>query len=420
MRLTITTAGSRGDLQPYLALSLGLKAAGYAVRVATHPPYEESVRSRGLDFHPVSGDPYGDMRRLLRDGGSRIRFVRRNRRNLAETIERTLADYRDACRDAGAVIYGPAGLLGYEVARGMGLPAVGAFVDPLSRTRRFRNPFTPNLPGRLQGGELHGVYNYLSHLIVEQVSWQAVRTPVNRALTEAGLEPVPLRGRLGGLYEDRAPILYGFSPSVLPRPSDWGSHLCAVGYWFLDRARDWRPPQGLVDFLESGPAPVGIGFGSMVDPRPEQLTETVVGALRKAGRRGVLVRGWGDMGAGDLPEEVFTVDEVPYDWLFGRVTAVVHHAGAGTTADSLRAGLPAVTVPFFHNQPFWADRVHQLGAGPAPIPRKNLSSGRLAAAIREAVDDTGMRKRARRLGENIRAEDGVGRAVESFGRYLRA
>jgi sterol 3beta-glucosyltransferase len=183
--------------------------------------------------------------------------------------------------------------------------------------------------------------------------------------------------------------------------------LCTTGYWFLDRP-GWRPPDELVDFLGVRP-PVSVGFGSMNNMDPEEITTRVLEALRRSDQMGILLTGWGGIGSADLPDEVFKTEGVPYDWLFDRVRAAVHHGGAGTTAASLRAGLPTVVVPFFLDQVFLGRRVTKLGAGPEPVPRKELTSDRIAAAIRRAATDPDMEKRVRLLGEKIRAENGVAR-----------
>ena len=241
---------------------------------------------------------------------------------------------------------------------------------------------------------------------------------MNRALRgEPGLSPFPFSGPFGEFGRSPEPVLNGWSRHVLPHPPGWGAHLATTGYWFLDRTPDWRPPRGLADFLGSGPPPVSVGFGSMAGADPEGVTERVLRALRLAGKRGVLLTGWGGLSNADLPDDLFEVGEVPHDWLFPRVAAAVHHGGAGTTAASLRAGTPTVIVPHFADQFFWGARVAGLGAGPRPAPRAKLTAERLADAIRRATGDAGMRERARSLGEKIRAENGVERAVEAFGRY---
>jgi UDP:flavonoid glycosyltransferase YjiC (YdhE family) len=226
-----------------------------------------------------------------------------------------------------------------------------------------------------------------------------------------------LDGPFGETRRHQAPILNGWSPRVLPHPPDWGSHLPVTGYWFLDHPEDWTPPDGLQDFLDSGPPPVSVGFGSMGGARSEELATSVLRALAKTGDRAVLVTSWGGLGNADLPDTVFKANEVPYDWLFPRVRAAVHHGGAGTTAASLRAGAPTVVVPFFTDQSFWGARVASLGVGAHPIPQAKLSADRLAAALEE-TRGAGMRERARVLGEKIRAEDGVARAVEAFHRFV--
>jgi sterol 3beta-glucosyltransferase len=201
----------------------------------------------------------------------------------------------------------------------------------------------------------------------------------------------------------------------VPRPADWPATVAVTGYWFLDEGADWQPPRALVDFLEAGPPPVFVGFGSMAGRDPDRLGRAVLAALARAGQRGVVVTGWGGLRVDDPPPGVFVAEAVPYDWLLPRVAAVVHHGGAGTIAAGLRAGKPTVVCPFVADQPFWGARVHALGAGPAPIPQRRLSAEALAGAIRVAVGDDGMRERAAALGAAIRGEDGVAAAVALLG-----
>jgi UDP:flavonoid glycosyltransferase YjiC (YdhE family) len=219
-----------------------------------------------------------------------------------------------------------------------------------------------------------------------------------------------------GPYKSKAtrglPILYGFSPSVIPVPSDWDDNIHVTGYWFVDEADDWTPPPALVDFLESGAPPVYIGFGSLSNRNPEETADLVIRALKLTNQRAILLSGWGGLHKTDLPESIFMINSIPHSWLFPRVAAVVHHGGASTTAAGLRAGVPSVIVPFYGDQPFWGRRIAELGVGQNPIPRAKLTSERLASAIQQAVTDKGMHERAAILGEKIRAEDGIARAAE--------
>jgi sterol 3beta-glucosyltransferase len=191
-----------------------------------------------------------------------------------------------------------------------------------------------------------------------------------------------------------------------------------TGYLFLDSQAGWQPSPELEAFLDAGDPPVYIGFGSMAGRSPEQLAGLVSEALSRSGQRGVLLTGWGGLRADLVPDNVFTVDAAPHSWLFPRMAAVVHHGGAGTTAEGLRAGVPAVVVPFAFDQPFWGARIRELGLGPDPIPLAKLTAGRLAHAIKTAVTDPSIRQQASACAKDIRRENGIGNAVKVIKKYL--
>jgi UDP:flavonoid glycosyltransferase YjiC (YdhE family) len=209
------------------------------------------------------------------------------------------------------------------------------------------------------------------------------------------------------------PILMAISPHVFPPPPDWPARNHVTGYWFLDESPGWEPPAALVRFLEDGPAPVCIGFGSVVTSDAARLGRVALEALARSGLRGVLLGGWSGIGGDeDISGHVLRLESAPHGWLFPRMAAVVHHGGAGTTAAGLRAGAPGILTPFSSDQPFWASRIEALGVGPRPIPIHRLTADNLAEAMRLAVSDESIRARAADLGAKIRAEDGVARAVE--------
>ena len=210
------------------------------------------------------------------------------------------------------------------------------------------------------------------------------------------------------------PILYGFSPSVIPAPSDWDNHTHITGFWFVDEADDWQPPAALLDFLQAGSAPIYIGFGSMSSRAPEQTADLIIQALKLTNQRAILLSGWGGLQKANIPNSIFMIDSIPHSWLFPRVSAVVHHGGASTTAAGLKAGVPSVIIPFFGDQPFWGQRIADLGVGAKPIPRKQLTAERLANAIQEVVTNEDIRQRAAKLGKQIQTENGIESAVEIF------
>jgi UDP:flavonoid glycosyltransferase YjiC (YdhE family) len=246
--------------------------------------------------------------------------------------------------------------------------------------------------------------------------WQGFRSADKIARQEVLKMPLaPFSGPYNSLRTRDLPILYGFSPSVIAKPSDWDENTHVTGYWFLDAPDDWIPSSKLANFLDAGSPPVYIGFGSMSHRNPVETADLVLEALRRSHQRAILLSGWGSLQGSDLPDTVFMIDSVPHAWLFPRMAAVVHHGGAGTTAAGLRAGVPSVIVPFFGDQPFWGQRIADLGVGPDPIPRNKLTVERLARAIQIAVSDKDIHQRAAWLGEQIQAEDGNAHAVKIIG-----
>ncbi len=417
MRITILAVGSRGDVQPYIALGLGLAKAGHRVRVASSPDFEPFVREHTLDYAPMGSDFRALMdseatRRVL-DKSNPVQFLRDQGAAFRQAFERFAYDSSAACAGSDAIIFSTVAVPGFGVAEMMRVPCFWAPLTPMSRTREFPSFF---LSRRNLGGPL----NWLSHLAEEQLVWQPFRQFVNQWRRESlGLAPFPFGGPFDLIERTRLPTLYGYSPVVLPKPSDWGDWMHVTGYWFLDRPDNWHPPAALADFIANGPPPVYIGFGSMNHRKPEQVTQLVIHALGLARQRGILATGWGGLGDADLPETVFKIDAIPHDWLFPQMAAVVHHGGAGTTGAGLRAGIPSIVVPFTVDQPFWAQRVYALGVGTQPIPRNQLTAERLAAAIRQAVSDGELRKRAAAIGERVRREDGVECAISAFENHIQ-
>lgn len=417
MRIVIVTLGTRGDVQPYIALGEGLKRAGHRVRLATHANFRDFVTSSGLDFSPIVIDPRDILvahegPQWLTTTGNSLRSLHRIVRAAAPFVRQVCIDCLSACKEADTIMCSvPGCLVGYHIAEKLRVPFYPAFLQNVTRTRAFPSMLAPILP-------LGDSYNWLSYSLCDHLLWQTVRPYVNavrRAVLD--LPPMPAEFPLERLWKQHHPHLYGFSSEVVPKPREWGDWVHVTGYWFLDRPEDWQPPADLVDFLDSGPAPVSVGFGSVQIQNPEETTALVLKALARTRQRGILLTGWGGLSQSDLPDSVFKLESIPHDWLFPRMAAVVHHGGAGTTAAALRAGVPSVVIPRFTDQPFWGFRVAQLGVGPRPIPRSQLSVERLADAIQVAVDDKAIKARAAALGRRLQAEDGVAQAVEAFQRH---
>lgn len=410
-KITMLTVGSLGDVQPYVALGAGLKDAGYNVRLATHEKFQDLIRSNGLSFFPVAGDPKATLeaevgQRWLGSGKNPLTFMKTMMDAAHPVMWQLMTDYWNACQDTDLVLFHTlAALSAVSICEKLNIPGCPAYLHHVHPTRSYPSAATAPLP------ILGGVYNKLTYSLTGAIFWRLMRPVANRWREEVlNLPPWPKKSPFNEWLKEKKTSLYGFSPHVIPKAPEWGDEVHITGYWFLERPTDWHPPDDLLDFLESGSPPVFIGFGSMVDHNPEEVTEMVLKALSLSGQRGVLLSGWGGLGYADLPGTIFKIDSVPFDWLFPKMSVVVHHGGAGTTAAGLRAGVPSVIVPFFADQPFWAWRVQELGVGPKAVSRKKLSAERLAAAIKEAFGNKEMRRRAATLGQAIRSENGVEQA----------
>jgi UDP:flavonoid glycosyltransferase YjiC (YdhE family) len=412
MRIVMIAPGSRGDVEPYLALGKGLQKAGHVVRLVTHQNFETLVTSQALDFWPIEGNVQDiaqskEMSGLLEKGNFLAilsQMAKEAERGAVQLAQGGLA----ACHGMDLILAGIGGLFtGLALAEKFNLPFLQAYYIPFIPTSDYPSFILPRLPAWF-GGSL----NRLSYHVARQMMWQPFRTADKLARQKViGLPAAPFGGPYNVSRMQHYPILYGFSPSVIPPPSDRKSDIHVTGYWFPEPAEDWAPPRDLLDFLQAGSPPVYIGFGSMSNRNPEATAELVLQALARTQQRAIILSGWGGLRKTDLPDSVLMIDSAPFAWLFPRVAAVVHHGGAGTTAFGLRAGVPSIVIPFFGDQPFWGRRVAELGVGPQPIPRKKLTVDRLSQAIQEALTDQAMRLRAVDLGKKIMAEDGVGNAV---------
>ncbi|MFD4950676.1 glycosyltransferase [Streptomyces sp. NPDC058451] len=408
------TAGSRGDVAPFTGLGHGLALAGHEVTLVTHGCFEPLVEGAGLGFHPLPVDPRAELessrgRGLHRSAtgtGKMLRAV-----SLVRTAIDQMTDDLIAAAEKSDVLLlaGSLGPVGHAIAEALRLPSLGAHLQPLSPTREFAPPL---LGGGHWGAAANRLAGHGVNLAVERVFSAAV--PAVRA--RLGLPPA--RAGTGRRIRrgQRRPVYHGFSPLVVPRPHDWRSTLHVCGYWWpYDRYT--QLPDGLWDFLDAGPPPVYVGLGSATVPDPGRLSDTIVRALRRAGLRGVVQRGWAGLEASG--EDMLTIGEVPHSALFPRLAGVVHHAGAGTTAAGLRAGVPAVPVPVQFDEGFWADRLVGLGVAPCSVPLRALTTDSLAAALVRATRDDGHRDRARTLGTRIRGENGLAPVLEAVERLSR-
>jgi sterol 3beta-glucosyltransferase len=415
MRVLIAAAGGRGDVAPLTGLAAGIRAAGHSVTITGNDEYESLVVGCGLEFRPLPGTHgmFDDPRWMRASGGPAwaVTMIRLLAEHLRTVHRALLAVARQDAPDVLALT-GITAVGGRHVAEGLGLPGLELQLQPAYTTADFP-------PSIVAGRSFGRLGNRVAGTVTATALALVMAGPAREIRRELGLPRQGLREVLSGQPDaGRWPVYHGFSPAVVPRPADWPGDCEVTGYWWPARPVAWSPPPELEEFLGSGPPPVFFGFGTMTPADPGGFIELAAEAGRQAGVRQVIQAGQaGPAAAGRLPPgDSIVIGDVPHDWLFPKMAAVVHHAGAGTTAAGLRAGVPAVTVPVLADQPFWAARLTALGTGPAPIPRKRLSAAALAAAIGGAVTRPPYRTQAEAMSRRLASEDGAAPVISMLAR----
>ncbi|XP_050269380.1 sterol 3-beta-glucosyltransferase UGT80B1 isoform X2 [Quercus robur] len=400
LNIAFLVVGTRGDVQPFLAIAKRLQEFGHHVRLATHANFSTFVKSAGVEFYPLGGDPRvlaGYMARnkgFIPSGPGEISIQRKQLKAIIESL-------LPACTEP-------------DLETGLPFRAQSIIANPPAYGRP-----TYEFPHPLARVPQSAGY-WLSYIVVDLLIWWGMRGYINDfRKRKLKLAPIAYFSTYHGSIS-HLPTGYMWSPHLVPKPTDWGPLVDVVGFCFLNLGSKYQPQEKFVQWIQNGPEPIYIGFGSMPLEDPRKTTGILLEALKGTGQRGIIDRGWGGLGNfTEVPDNVFLLEECPHDWLFPQCSAVVHHGGAGTTATGLKAGCPTTIVPFFGDQFFWGDRVHQKGLGPAPIPIAQLSVESLSNAINFMLQPE-VKSEAMELAKLIQNEDGVAAAVDAFHRHLPA
>jgi sterol 3beta-glucosyltransferase len=417
-KITLLAITSRGYVQPLIALGVGLKKAGYKVTVAAHHRNRDWIESYGLGYSPVRLDYKALLQKggqtWLKSGDNPLKalggWINLWQKGMSQVNE-LLDDCLDACQGTDAIINTPL-LPGYHIAEKLHIPCFLFMPTPLHPTGDYP---CPELPFRAGLGK---PFNRATYTLYEWATWLVAKYPVNQWRKSLGLCPIRLETVFRYLRRQGTPFLNEHSPHILPRPRDWPDNVHVTGYWFLENPEGWKPPDSLLTFLGNGPPPICIGFGSVTDRNiAARVVDISIKALERTRQRGIFLPGWSGLDI-DLPGSILQVDSILYTWLFSRVKAVVHHGGIGTIGTALRSGVPSVAVPFFADHFFCGMRLHDIGTGPAPIPRKQLTVDTLSDAIIAMISDNSLMTNVRRIQKKMEAEDGITNAVNIVAQHL--
>ncbi|KAG6945739.1 hypothetical protein JG688_00016408 [Phytophthora aleatoria] len=427
---------SRFGLDPFVAIAKRLIQDGHRVRLATHAIYRDFVMNHGIEFYPLAGDPKVLSAYMVRTGGHLIHLnleaiqkdIPRNMQMIEEILHSTWPATSSADPDGGgpgvpgkpfqaqAIISNPVTYGHIHVAERLGVPLHIMFPQPWVPTTAFPHPLS-NMP---YTGKPKNV-NYMTYKLVDLLMWQGTEAMVNTFRTDV-LNLRKIRKGDGGrdiLLDLAIPHAFMWSPHLVSKPKDWGKIYDVIGTVTLEGSGSiYTPTPDLEAFLEHGDDPIFVGFGSMILQDPKFVTKMIIEAAEQANVRVLIQSSWSDMaGDIDVPDSVFFLGSCPHDWLMPRVSAVVHHGGAGTTAAGLLAGKPTFIVPFFGDQAFWGSAVLDAGVGVTPCTISELTTEKLRSAF-ERLGSPELHKRASELRDLVRQEDGAGKAVSCFYRNL--
>ncbi|KAJ5385716.1 hypothetical protein N7509_008257 [Penicillium cosmopolitanum] len=426
LNIVIQVVGSRGDVQPFIALGNELQLYGHRVRLATHPAFESFVLQSGLEFYPIGGDPSELMAYMVRNPGLipqmkslRSGEIQRKRAMVAEMLQGCWNScisndpISQAPFVADAIIANPPSFAHVHCAQALSIPVHLMFTMPWSSTRAFPHPLA-NLKYSTTEPRMA---NYISYDVVEWITWQGLGDVINKWRSSLNLEPIPATEGPCLAKTLKVPFTYCWSPSHMPKPSDWSSNIDVCGFFFR-ALPNYTPPSELDSFLQKGSPPVYIGFGSIVIEDPVAMTNMILEAVRSLGIRAIISRGWSKIGEASSNDQVLYLEDCPHEWLFQHVAAVVHHGGAGTTACGLRFGRTTTIIPFFgeydsSNPIFRPPTFASCGLGPRPIPYRALTSQSLVKAIQFCLRPEAQ-SAAHDVASRMSHENGVGAAVDSF------
>jgi len=410
MNITILTFGSRGDVQPFLPLSLGLISRGHNVILAAPARFKSLVEEHGITFFPLAGDPEELSRRLNNAGYNFFKLVKELMSHAVDIGAEMMRQTDEACRDADLIIHTFAHAVGaHTLAREKNIPDIHIQTFPMfTPTGDYPNISLPNLGNRF--------LNHLTHTVSLKITELTSSLGFKQVRRRAGL---PKR-KLYSPFKDspprlRTPILCAWSPSLISPSSDWSPRVHVTGYYFFTYNDSYTPPNELKEFLEAGKPPVCVSFGSMVNKDAEKIDAIIRESLRRTNNRGIILSGWGSTKR-ESTNDLLYLESTPHDWLLPKCKMLIHHGGAGTTSAALRAGISQIVVPFMADQPFWGSRVYAVGVAPKPIRVNRLSVEMMVSAMAEAESKI-ILERAQVTGQGIRSEDGVMNAVTLIESY---
>lgn len=416
-KIVMLTIGSRGDVQPFISLGLGLMDRGYDVKIVTHSCFQDFVTSHDIEFYPLSCDPKELMRLCISNAMMSVNFMKDSFKTFLPLIPTILQEAWQGCRDADILIATPTSLAGYHIAEKLQIPFFNAFTMPFTYTTEQKNVMTMMSSKKEKQTWYTSAYNYLADAMADKTLWLSIRSKINRwRVNTLGLHEKGYFETNNSIFHaQKVQTLYCYSSAIYEKPTDWSNNIHVTGYWRNSIETEFVPSEDLQKFLRKHKNPVLISFGSISLPDPKLFYDTFIRVCKRFGLPTIVCKGWTDC---DLQSEetVFVTEELPYDYLLPDVKFMIHHGGAGTTASCLYHKKPMLIIPFFGDQYFWGSRIAELGVGKVlpfkDIDTKDTSKGNLYDAVKELTkNDSLCQALINGIGDIVSKEDGIQTAI---------
>lgn len=423
MKYTLVSVGSKGDLNPYIALGQKLASNNHTVTIAALDVFAEDVKNAGLNFASLGAlpeifKPKNASKSKKETSSSTFSGILGRAIFWAVfpyLLKPSLEKFIQACEGSDVLLFTRLALPVPYIGEKLGIPCFAAFPVPHKKTVEFESPLyvKPNL---IDSSQFRKSLSYkLESFFTHQFSYNIIK----KFRHHLGLPYIPrkkIMAHCDGLIKG---TIYGVSESVLPRPADWSENVQLTGYWFPIQEKNWLPSEKIINFINSGSTPICIGFGSMKSKNSKSIYKAVVSTLQELNLRAVILSGWGGMGDFNLDEkQIMVINEVPHEWLFSKVSAVVHHGGAGTTAAALRAGVPSIIVPHSFDQRFWGRLIYRIGCGSKPIEEKEFNHKLFTLALKEVLENNQIKINSEKISDSLKAEDGCEKAIKIIDKWI--
>lgn len=407
MRIVILAFGTWGDIRPNVLIGQALQERGYEVIVIASTGFEDWVKAHHLDYVPLYVNIQDIIDQLSTDTLNFFQEYKAIRELLSPAMLHLGVEVAEVLQEGDIFLTHESGVsILSGVIESRKIKTIRVNFQPLHPTQAFPSPGVPKFPDWLP---MQSMINKLTYSIILRTQWSLLGSRGNE-LRKNHLNMKKITWKQYLKTSEKIPSITCVSQHVIPRPFDWHENYHMTGFLF-DHEDSWTPPTDLSDFINTGEAPIYIGFGNMDDPNPEKTMETLFDAINRSGQRAIILSGWAGIGSANIPDNVYILKYAPHSWLFPHMSAIVHHGGAGTTAAALRSGIPSIIVPHNGDQPFWGNHVYQLGAGAKPIPRNKLTAENLSTAIHEVTSSQSIGESVKEIGVRIRSEDSIQNAL---------